>query len=142
VLLRVVRDVADDRQVRGDEVVARLAGLARDAGRDDEDVGALEVGPARRARDARVVAEDRAVLLEVERLALREVLLRGDVEENDVAELLVRTEARELASDVACADESDLLAGGLYSPGGLARGGGCALRARPRRTLGMSGRPF
>ena len=46
VLLRVVRDVADDRQVRRDEVVARLPGLARDAGRDDEDVGALEVAPS------------------------------------------------------------------------------------------------
>ena len=63
-------------------------------------------------RDVRVVAEDGAVLLEVERLALREVLLRGDVEEDDVAELLVRAEARELAADVACSDETDLLAGG------------------------------
>ena len=62
-------------------------------------------------RDVRVVAEDGAVLLEIERLALGEVLLRGDVEEDDVAELLVRAEARELAADVACADEGDLLAG-------------------------------
>src|SRR5690606_38014100 len=95
-----------------DEVVARLPGLARDPGRDDEHVGALEVGPVGRPLDGRVVAEDGAVLLEVERLALREVLLRWDVEEEDVAELLVRAEPRELAADVACANESDLLAGG------------------------------
>ena len=95
-----------------DEVVARLPRLARDAGGDDEDVGALEVGPVRRAADVRVVAEDGAVLLEVERLALGEVLLRRDVEEEDVAELLVRAEARELAADVAGSDETDLLAGG------------------------------
>ena len=36
VLLRVVGDVADDREVRRDEIVAALAGLARDAGGDDE----------------------------------------------------------------------------------------------------------
>ena len=59
-----------------------------------------------------VVAEDGAVLLEVERLALGEVLLRGDVEEEDVAELLVRAEARELAADVAGSDEANLLAVG------------------------------
>ena len=112
VLLRVVGDVADDGQVDGDEVVARLAGLARDAGGDDEHVGAGEVGPVGRAADVRVVAEDGAVLLEVERLALGEVLLRGDVEEDDVAELLVRAEARELAADVSGSDETDLLAVG------------------------------
>ena len=67
-------------------------------------------------RMLRVVAEDGAVLLEVERLALGEVLLRRDVEEQDVAELLVRAEPRELSADVACADETDLLAGGHGRP--------------------------
>src|SRR4029079_18642879 len=97
-LLRVRRDVPDDRKVRRHEIVARLAGLARDAGGDDEHVGAGEILPLRGAGDARVVAEDRAVLFEVERLALRELLLRRDVEQDDVAELLVREEPRELAA--------------------------------------------
>ena len=92
-----------------DEVVARLARLARDAGGDDEDVGA---GAGLPSCDVPVifgvVAEDGAVLLEVERLALGEVLLRGDVEEHDVAELLLQAEVRELAADVARANQTDL----------------------------------
>jgi len=50
-------------------------------------------------------------LLEVERLALGEVLFWSDVEEKDVAKLLVRAESRELSPDVASANETDLLAG-------------------------------
>ncbi len=107
-----------------DEVVARLPGLAGDAGGDDEDVGALEVRPVARAADVGVVAEDRAVLLEVERLALREVLLRRDVEEKDVAELLVRAEARELAADVPRTNETDLLTRGHGSVGSFRRWAG------------------
>ena len=59
-----------------------------------------------------VVAEDAAVLLEVERLALGEALLLGDVEEHDVAELLARGERGQLAADVAGADECDLVPAG------------------------------
>src|SRR6185436_5296652 len=109
VLLGVVRDVADDGQVGGHEVVAALAGLAGDARRDDQDVGAGAVGPARRARDVRVIAEDGAVLLEVERLPLRVVRFLRDVEEDDVAELLPGEEGGELAADISGSNEGDLL---------------------------------
>src|SRR4029079_15023671 len=74
-------------------------------------VGAVAVGPARRAVDARVVAEDGAVLLEIERLSLRVVRLLRDVEEDDVAELLPGDERGELAAEVSGSDEGDLLAG-------------------------------
>ena len=48
-------------------------------------------------------------LLEVERLALCEFLLRRDVEQHHVAELLGHCEVRELATDVTRADEANLL---------------------------------
>src|SRR5262249_30179001 len=104
---------------------------ARDAGRDDEHVGPFEVGPVARTAHVGVVTEDRAVLFEVERLALREILLRRDVEEPDVPELLVGAEARELAADVARTDETDLLARRHVSskPSGLDRFGRMWARA-------------
>ena len=75
---------------------------------DERHVGAREIFPLGGAGDAAILAEQRARLLEVERLALGEVFLRGNVEEHDVAELARHREVRELAADVACADETDL----------------------------------
>src|SRR5262249_33070501 len=51
-------------------------------GRDDDDVGALGLVVAVRARHPRLVAEHRGRLVDVERLPLREV--RDDVDEDDV----------------------------------------------------------
>ena len=48
-------DVADDLGVDADEIVATHAGLARHAGGDDDDVGALDVVVTVRAANARVV---------------------------------------------------------------------------------------
>ena len=113
-LLGIGRDVTNDGQVRGHEVVARLTRFSRNPRGDDEDVGPLEIGPAGGPPDVHVVADDRAVLLEVERLALGEALPGGHVEQEDVAELFVREEARELAADVPRTDQSDFVALGHW----------------------------
>ncbi len=60
-----------------------------------------------------LVAAQGGRLLEVERLALREVLARRHVEEDDVAELFLDDEAGELAADVSRADECNLAFGHL-----------------------------
>src|SRR5690606_31627610 len=55
-------------------------------------------------------AEQGAGLLEVEGLTLGEIFLRGDVEQHDVAELPAHGEVRQFATDVACADQTNLSA--------------------------------
>src|SRR5262249_40931170 len=104
-----------------DQIVAALARLPGDARRDDEHVGALAVSPARRARDARVVPQDGPVLLQVERLPLREIGLLRDIEEDDVPEFFPGHEGGELAADVSGSDEGDLLAGSHAGPSSTAR---------------------
>jgi hypothetical protein len=55
-------------------------------------------------------------LLEVERLALGEILFGGNVEQDDIAELLCKAQVGELAADVACTNQSNLLSRhGLFS---------------------------
>ena len=71
---RLARDGADDLLVRRHEVVTAHAGLSREPGRDDDDVGARGLLVAVRAGDRRLVAEHRARLVQVERLALRQAL--------------------------------------------------------------------
>jgi hypothetical protein len=61
------------------------------------------------SRDLRVVSEDCPVLLEVERLALGDTFLLGNVEEDDVAELVTRAERGQLAADVAGANQGNLV---------------------------------
>src|SRR5574338_339859 len=114
VLLHAGRHLLHDVQVRAQQVVARHAGLARETGGDDDEVRARDVLVAVRARDARVGAEQRRALRDVERLALRQAF--DHVEQDDVAELAVRDELGEDAADVAAADQRDLApghAGGL-----------------------------
>ena len=72
--------------VDADQVVAGHAGLARDAGGDDDDVGALEIGIIVRPEIIGVEAVDRRGLGDIERLALRNAL--DHVDEGDVAKLL------------------------------------------------------
>jgi hypothetical protein len=83
-------------------------GLAGHARGDDEHVAPAQSAQSR-CRDLGVVAEDGAVLLEVERLALREVGLRG-MSKSTTSPSCFAPRGRELAADVACADERDLLA--------------------------------
>ena len=99
-------DGRDDALVRGHEVVAAHAGRARVAGGDDDDVGAGGLLVAVRADHRRLVAEDRAGLVDVERLALREVL--DDVDENDVGVVATGDLLRGGRADRARADDGDL----------------------------------
>ena len=68
----------------------------------DEQADVVGVGAAQ----GRVEAVDRSGLGDVERLALRRAL--GDVEEDDVAELLERGQVGEGSPDLSCADQRDL----------------------------------
>ena len=80
-------------EVDAEQIVAAHARLAGDAGGDDDDVGAGDVGIIVGALELRVEAFDRAALREIERLALRHAL--DDVEQDDVAQfLLTRRDGR------------------------------------------------
>ena len=100
--------VDDHLGVDADQIVAAHAGLARDAGGDDHDIGAGDVGIVVGAVDHRVVALDRRALDDVERLPLRHPL--DDVEQHDVAQFLEPGEQRDRAADLAGADQRDLVA--------------------------------
>src|SRR3546814_1453364 len=82
--------------------------LAGDTRGDDDDVGARDVLVIVRAGDLRVEARDRADLRQVERLALRHAF--DHVEQDDVAEFLLRGEQRQRPADIPGFDKSDLLA--------------------------------
>ena len=109
---RVVPDPLADRlhhlQIDAEQIVAAHPRLAGDAGGDDDDVGALDVGIIVRALERDVEALDRAALGKIERLALRHAL--DHVEQDDVAKLLRRGEMGERAADIAGADKRDLVA--------------------------------
>ena len=109
--LQVLGDAADDLQIDGQQIVARHARLARHAGGDDHDIGAGAVVPVRRAGDLGVVAQDRAVLFQIQRLALGDAFLVGNVEQDDVAQLATRDQRGQFTADVAGTDERDFLAG-------------------------------
>ena len=101
-------DGRDHLGVGADQIVAAHAGLARDAGGDDHDIGAGDVGIVVGAVDHRVVALDRRALHDVERLTLWHPL--DDVEQHDVAQFLEPGEQRDRAADLAGANERDLVA--------------------------------
>ena len=108
---RVRLDALADRlhhlQIDAEQIVAAHSRLAGDAGGDDDDVGALDVGIVVRALEGDVEALDRAALGEVERLALGDAL--DDVEQDDVAQLLRRREMSQRAADIAGTDQRDLV---------------------------------
>jgi hypothetical protein len=106
--LQLVRHVGHDLQVGVEQVLARHARLARDAGGDDDDVGAGQVVVVRGAGDQGVVALDGRHLLHVERFALGQTFGRGDVQQHHIAQLLLSREQRQVAADLSGADESDL----------------------------------
>ena len=101
-------DRRDHLGVGADQIVAAHAGLARDAGGDDHDIGAGDLGIVVGAADHRVVALDRRAFDDVERLPLRHPL--DDVEQHDVAQFLEPGEQRDRAADLAGADQRDLVA--------------------------------
>jgi hypothetical protein len=99
-----------------------IPGLARDAGGDDDDVGALDVGIVVGAGDDGIVSLDRRPLDDVERLALRHAL--DDIDENYIAELLQPGKERQRAADLPGADQRDLVAchGNALHPRAFNRG--------------------
>ena len=101
-------DRGDDLGVGADQIVAAHPRLARNAGGDDDDIGAGDGGIVVGAFDDRVVALDRRALDDVERLALRHAV--DDVEEHDVAELLEPGKQRDRAADLPGPDQRDLVA--------------------------------
>ena len=101
VLDDLLGDLLHDLVVHVQQIVAAHAGLARHARRDDDDVGVGAVGVVAGAHDARVRAVDRARLEHVERDARR--LLIGDVDDDDVGQLLVGDTARHRRAHIACA---------------------------------------
>ena len=103
-----------------EQIVAAHAGLARHAGGDDADIGALDRFIAIGAEKLGVEAVDRRGLRDIERFALRDAF--GDVEHDDVAEFLEADEMRERAADQAGADQRNF----------VTRHGGKTLDLRPR----------
>ena len=99
-------DGPDDLLVRRDEVVAAHPRLARQPGRDHDDLRAGRLLVAVRAGDVRLVAEHRRGLVDVEGLALRKAFL--DVDEHDVRVVATRDLLRAGRADVAGSDDSDL----------------------------------
>ena len=85
-----------------------MPGLAGEAGRHDDDVGARGVRVVVGADDPGVVADDRRRLGEVEALALRQPL--DDVDEDDVREAGLGDPLGGGGADVAGADDGDLVA--------------------------------
>ena len=107
VFLDAGADLLHHLEIDAEQIVAAHAGLARHAGGDDADVGALDRLVGVGAGELGVEAVDRRGLRDVERLALRDAL--GDVEQHDVAELLEADEVGERAADLAGADQRNLV---------------------------------
>ena len=103
------RHLGDHAGVLADQVVARHAGRAREAGGDDHHIGALDRRVVGAAGHQRVEPVDRAGLHDVERLAGRHAA--EHVEQHDVAEFLQADQMSERAADIAGADQGDLVAG-------------------------------
>jgi hypothetical protein len=123
--LEILGHAANDAQVDPQQIVARHAGLARDTRGHDGHVAARQIVPVGRAFDAHVVAQDGAVLLQVQGLALGYAQLVRYVEQIDVAQFESGCLGRELASNVSRADECDLFPmrheRGLHLPPSLSR---------------------
>ena len=108
VFLDAGADLLHHLEVDAEQVVAAHAGLARHAGRDDADIGALDRRIVVDAGQARVEAVDRGGLRDVEGLALRDAF--GDIEQDDVAEFLQPDQMGERAANHPGPDEGDLVA--------------------------------
>ena len=107
VFLDAGADLLHHLEIDAEEIVAAHAGLARHAGGDDADRGALERLVGIGAGEAGVEAFDRRRLDEIERLALRHAF--HDVEQDDVAEFLEPDQMRQRAADLTRADQCNLV---------------------------------
>ncbi len=109
-------DRGHDFEVDAQKIVAAHARFARHARRDDDHVGARNVGIGIGALELGIEAFHRSRLRDVERLALRQAF--HDVEQHDIAELFQADEKRQRAADLAAADERDFVAGHGETPVG------------------------
>ena len=103
VLHEVRRDALHDLEVVAHEIVAAHARLARLARRDHDDVGAGRGTPVRAADEARVRSDDRTRLVDIERHPCG--LLLGDVDDDDIGQLLLRDRSSHRHADVAGATD-------------------------------------
>ena len=107
VFLDAGADLLHHLEIDAEKIVAAHAGLARHAGGDDADRGALDRFVGIGADDAGVEALDRSGLRKVERLAVRNTL--HDVEKNDVTELLEPDQMRQRSADLTGTDQCNLV---------------------------------
>jgi hypothetical protein len=108
VLLDAGADLLHHLQIDAQQIVTAHAGLARHAGSDDADLGAVNRLIGIGAGVVGVKTVDRRGLGDVEGLALGHAL--GDVEHHDVAQLLQPNEMGERAADLTGANQSNLVA--------------------------------
>ena len=99
--------VGHDLGVGGEQVVAAHAGLAGDAGGDDDDVAADGVFVVGGADDVGIEAHDGRSLAKVEAFAFGHVAGLGDIEEDDVSELGGGAPVGGGGADIAGADDGD-----------------------------------
>jgi hypothetical protein len=94
-------------QIDAQKIVAAHAGLARHAGGDDANVGAVNHLIGINAGELRIEAVDRRRLRKIERFALRRAF--GDVEHHHVAEFFQADQVSKRATDLAGADQCNLV---------------------------------
>ena len=102
-------DGLHDFQIDAQEVVAAHARLARHTGGDDADIGAFNGGIVVGTGQLAVLAENRARLGNVQRLALGNAF--GNVKQDDIAQFLTRGDMGERAADHAGSDQRNLVSG-------------------------------
>src|SRR6185437_3986817 len=107
VLLDAGADLLHHLEIDAEQIVTAHSRLARHAGGDDADVGAIDCFVAVGAGEMRIEFVDRRGLRDIQRLALRDTL--HDVEHDDVAELLETDEVGERAADLASADQRNFV---------------------------------
>jgi hypothetical protein len=100
----LLHDLEIDRQ----KIVAAHAGLARHAGGDDADLGVIQRLVGIGTGKISVEAVDRRRLRDIKRFALWNAL--GDVEHDDITELLQANEVSQRSTDLTGANQSNLVA--------------------------------
>src|SRR5439155_23654770 len=107
-LLDLFGDLLDDAGVGVEQVVTRHAGLARDPGGDDDQVGAGALAVTIRTDNARIESFDRRGLPLVEAFTLRNAF--DDIHQHYGArELLLRNTLRRRGPDVPRTDDRDFV---------------------------------
>ena len=95
-------------QIDAEQIVAAHPRLAGDTCRDDDDIGAGDIGVIIGALEGDIETFDRAALRQIERLALRHAF--DNIEQHDITQSLGGGEMRQRATDVASADQRNFVA--------------------------------